>query len=997
MRHQPSRLARVAAAAVAGVLAGATATALTMGAHATASVTVNRVAGADRYQTSAMIAEAKYPTGVSSNNVVLATGLNFPDALAGNYLAGQLGAPILLTPQTSSDPAYPTVTAALAKLLPGPIKHVTILGGTAAVGADVASDLQTKGYLVSRIGGATRYDTAQMVDTQTGQTPGNGTSGNPTAILATGQNFPDALAAGPLAWNKKFPVVLTDGTQPTLSPQATSTLSTDKIKNVLIMGGSAAINPGINTSLASQGIKVDQQFAGADRTDTAGQFASYAQSTYSFGKSSLILASGQSFADALSSGPWGGDTQDIYLTATSDSLGTYTTNDIKALASTLNTINIAGGTAAVDSNAQSQAQNAAQNVTSNATYVLNPAASQTVNTSASSHGSAQFTATNVGSQPVDLALFICNNVQSSNGGFTFAGTNPGGSGDTAVTGTVSHETVTVVAGNAVASPGTQVNGITPSNGTVSFTVANDGTPGECVTPVLYQQSSGDTLPLGADNAPTVPFGVGAPTTFVVPAAAGSFGGGGGSTAPTDTVTSFTANSFTTTNGTYTFKAGDTYQIFQSNGLTASCTASSQSAFAAALSAGDKVGGNYQPGATSTLCLNDIAPAGPNSVTATQNTSAGGVTLAFVDSTANDVTSYNVYRATASNQGITGVPYTCPSLPAPMGSQASPQTPPSGSTSWSKIGSVNDTTIGSATGNNSYTFNDPAPSSGTPLYCYAVTAVTPSASGTQESTGVAANTNSTASSSSGGQTAGSQGIAPAPAPTSSGAPKFTSAAAQGVTLTITYSQAVNPNSVDTKDFTVTYGTSNSGGGTQTNDAVQAASGSGTTVTVELATAVPTGNYALIKAAAGSDGNTVCAVGGTSSCQATTDQVISSAATAPGTAPAIQKATSTATSSTSKITLNFNEPIDCATVDNMDWKVSSNTVPLLVVSSAACTDSSGGAVTTTTSSYVTLTTGTSFSSGAQITVTAQNGSDSNTVIAPSTGAAEAVGDAQTITAT
>jgi putative cell wall-binding protein len=999
MRHLSGRPARIVAAAVAGMTAAGVASAVGLSAHATASVTVNRVAGSDRYQTSAMIAEAKYPSGVPGNNVVLATGLNFPDALAGNYLAGQLGSPILLTPQTTTDPAYSTVTTALGKLLPGPIRQVTILGGTSAVGADVASDLQSKGYLVTRIGGATRYDTAQMVDTQSGQTPGKGTSGNPTAILATGQNFPDALAAGPVAWKQKFPIVLTDGTKSTLSPQAQSTLTTDKIQNVMIMGGSAAINPGINTSLAALGIKIDKQFAGADRTDTAAQLASYAQSTYGFGTTSLILASGQSFADALSAGPWGGDPQDIYLTATTDSIGTYTTNAIKALSGTLTTINIAGGTAAVDNNAQQQAQAAAQNVSSNATYAVTPAAAQTVNTSSSAHGNAVFQVANLGTPPVDIVLFNCSNVENPNGSYTFAGSNPGGSGDVAVPGTVSHETISVVNGAAQSSPGTAVNGVSPSNGTLSFTVANDGTPGECVTPVVFQKTANDQLPLGAGNAPTVPFGAGAPTTFVVPASAGSFGGGAGSTAPTDTVTSFTSKSFTTANGTYTYGSGDTYQLFSSNGVMASCTTTTLAVFQAALSAGDKVGGNYQPASTSTFCLNDIAPAAPGAVTATQNSATGGVSLAFTDSTSPDVTGYNVYRATASNNGVTGAPFTCPTLPAPSGSQASPQTPPSTSTSWTKIGSVADTTIGSATGNNNYTFNDPtlAPSSGTaPLYCYAVSSVAPSAAGTEESTGAPANTNSTASSSSGGQTAGSQGIAPAPAPapTSSGAPKFQSATAQGLTVTVTYSAAINSATVDKGDFTVTYGTAADGTGTQTADPVTNASGSGTTAYVELTNPVPTGDYALVKAATGSDSNTVCASGGTTSCETVGDQVISGAASAAGAAPTMNKTGSSASSSSQKIILAFSAPIDCATVDSMDWGV---TAPVPVpVSAAACSDSSGASVTTLTSPYVTLSVA-GIAPGSSVTVTAQKGSDGNTVIDPAAGAAEATGDSITLTAT
>jgi putative cell wall-binding protein len=996
MSHLSGRPARIVAAAVAGMTMAGVASAVGLGAHATASVTVNRVAGSDRYQTSAMIAEAKYPTGVPGNNVVLATGLNFPDALAGNYLAGQLGAPILLTPQSASDQAYSTVTTALGKLLPGPIRQVTILGGTSAVGSDVSSDLQSKGYLVNRIGGATRYDTAKMVDTQSGQTPGKGASGNPTAILATGQNFPDALAGGPLAWKQKFPIVLTDGSQSSLSPQAQSTLTSDKIQNVLIMGGSAAINPGINTALAALGIKVDKQFSGADRTDTAAQLATYAQSTYSFGTSSLILASGQSFADALSAGPWGGDPQDIYLTATTDSIGTPTTNAIKALSGTLTTLNIAGGTSAVDNNASQQAQAAAQNVTSNATYTVTPAAAQTVNTSAATHGNAVFQVANLGSQAVDIVLFNCANVQSPNGSYNFAGTNPGGSGNAAVPGTVSHETISVVNGAAQSSPATVVNGVTPSGGALSFTVANDGTPGECVVPVVFQKTSNDQLSLGAGNGPTVPFGAGGPTTFVVPATAGSFGGGAGSTAPTDTVTSFTAKSFTTSVGTYTSSAGDTYQLFSSNGLVASCTTTTMAAFQSALSAGDKVGGNYQPGATSTFCLNDIAPGPPASVTATQNGAAGGVSLAFVDSPSPEVTGYNVYRALSSNGGLTGAPSTCPTLPAPMGSQASPQTPPSTSTSWTKIGSAADLTIGSAPGGHSYTFNDPtaAPSSGTaPLYCYAVAPVTPSAAGTQEGTGAAANTNSTASSTSGGQTAGSQGIAPAPGPTSSGAPVFKSATAQGQTVTVTYNQNVNAATVDKGDFTVTYGTTNNGTGTQTADPVAGASGSGTTVYVELANAVPAGDFALVKSATGSDSNTVCAAGGTSSCQTAGDQVISGAATAAGAAPAMQQSGSTASSSTKQVIVKYSSPIDCSTVDSGDWSVTSS-LPVSITG-AACSDATGAAVTTATSQYVTITT-TGFSAGS-LTVKAQNGTDGNTVIDPATGAAEATTDQIMVNAT
>jgi putative cell wall-binding protein len=341
-------------------------------ANAAANVAINRVSGATRYDTSAAIASTKYPTGVTSGNVVLAVGTNFPDALAGNYLAGQLSAPILLTPSSTTDPNYAKVTTELAKLLPGTTKRVYILGGTAAIGADVATDLTGKGYTVTRIGGATRYDTAQMVNTQTGQTPGNGVSGNRTALLVTGANFPDALAGGPLAWAKKFPVVLTDGTQPTLSTQATATFTADGIKNVIILGGASAINPGINTALTTAGITVDKQFAGTDRTDTAAQLATYIVATYGFSNASAILASGGNFPDALSAGPWGGDPQPLLLTLPDGSLGTSSTNYLKSVNTSLLTINIPGGTAAVSDATATAAQQAATLAGANGTFTTGP-------------------------------------------------------------------------------------------------------------------------------------------------------------------------------------------------------------------------------------------------------------------------------------------------------------------------------------------------------------------------------------------------------------------------------------------------------------------------------------------------------------------------------------------------------------------------------------------------------------------------------------------------
>jgi spore germination protein YaaH len=94
-------------------------------------VTVNRIAGGDRYSTAAYISASTFAPGAPV--VYVATGLNFPDALAGAAVAGSQGAPILLVAPGS----IPAVTAAeLARLQPG---RIVVLGGTGVVSEAVAA------------------------------------------------------------------------------------------------------------------------------------------------------------------------------------------------------------------------------------------------------------------------------------------------------------------------------------------------------------------------------------------------------------------------------------------------------------------------------------------------------------------------------------------------------------------------------------------------------------------------------------------------------------------------------------------------------------------------------------------------------------------------------------------------------------------------------------------------------------------------------------------
>jgi putative cell wall-binding protein len=74
----------------------------------------------------------------AADTVFVATGGNYPDALAGSAAAARLGAPVLLV---TSDAVPGSVVAELARLSP---RSIVVLGGTAAVGEPVLAALRSQ-------------------------------------------------------------------------------------------------------------------------------------------------------------------------------------------------------------------------------------------------------------------------------------------------------------------------------------------------------------------------------------------------------------------------------------------------------------------------------------------------------------------------------------------------------------------------------------------------------------------------------------------------------------------------------------------------------------------------------------------------------------------------------------------------------------------------------------------------------------------------------------
>jgi len=288
--RSPTWLRRVAVATSAALVGGTVAGLALLGsagaAGATSTFTFTTLAGPLRWDTAAATALAAYPAG--ANTVIVATGFNFPDALAANYLAGLDNAPVLLT--TTSAPVPPSTLSAIATLH---AKNVIIVGGTSAVGNDVQTQLAGTtstapggGPLaVTRYAGGDRFGTDEAIV----MSPGAPTSVS-TGILATGDNFPDALSGGSLAFAKHYPIILTDGSQPTLSAEAQTIIADEHITNLIVLGGSSAINPSQYTGLP--GINILAVEAGSDRSQTSQLLAQYEISNQNFNSTLMDVANG---------------------------------------------------------------------------------------------------------------------------------------------------------------------------------------------------------------------------------------------------------------------------------------------------------------------------------------------------------------------------------------------------------------------------------------------------------------------------------------------------------------------------------------------------------------------------------------------------------------------------------------------------------------------------------------------------------------------------------
>jgi putative cell wall-binding protein len=204
---------------------------------------IDRVSGADRFATAAAVADEAVARWTKdgaeiADRVLLASGTAFPDALAASQLVAAARMPLLLTAPTELSAA---AHAALDRLDP---KGVVAVGGPSAL-HDAA--LAATGRPFQRLSGPNRYATAVAV-ADAAERAGATASG---AVIALGEDFPDALGAGALVARRGAMLVLVG--RDVLPGPTADWLAAHRpaTRDIRVVGGRGAISDPVAVAVAT--------------------------------------------------------------------------------------------------------------------------------------------------------------------------------------------------------------------------------------------------------------------------------------------------------------------------------------------------------------------------------------------------------------------------------------------------------------------------------------------------------------------------------------------------------------------------------------------------------------------------------------------------------------------------------------------------------------------------------------------------------------------------
>ncbi|MFQ9980940.1 MAG: cell wall-binding repeat-containing protein [Finegoldia magna] len=176
---------------------------------------VERIAGHSRYETSSLVYEKLIKLGLKTNDVVVTSGEIFADALSAGSISCKNSTPILLVEKNK-------IPDCIKKHLKN--NNAIIVGGEFSVSKSVQNKIKNS----IRLSGKNRYDTSLKVANYAYKNPEK-------LILASGDDYPDALIASVVSNRIKAPIIL--------SPKNSTDYVKDNInsKIIYIVGGEKSI------------------------------------------------------------------------------------------------------------------------------------------------------------------------------------------------------------------------------------------------------------------------------------------------------------------------------------------------------------------------------------------------------------------------------------------------------------------------------------------------------------------------------------------------------------------------------------------------------------------------------------------------------------------------------------------------------------------------------------------------------------------------------------
>lgn len=250
------------------------------------SAVSERLAGADRYQTAAKIAQDGWAG--TSDYVVIAAGMddNLVDALTVAPLAKLRNAPILLTEGESLNAS---AEAELKRLKP---KTAYVSSGDGVIKKSVRDQLTSMGITVKSLGGSDRFETAVNIAKEI-----HSLKPFSSVIMTTAWTNADALSVASIAGAKGMPILLSDVELPSSVSTYINSIKSE-LDNAYVLGGSAIVSDKVKNALPNA-----KRIFGIDRYATNLEILKAFANDLKYGK--IFVANGQDahLVDALAASP----------------------------------------------------------------------------------------------------------------------------------------------------------------------------------------------------------------------------------------------------------------------------------------------------------------------------------------------------------------------------------------------------------------------------------------------------------------------------------------------------------------------------------------------------------------------------------------------------------------------------------------------------------------------------------------------------------------------